>query len=57
MKPRSILPNARYLLTRRCTQRQFWLRPSAKINQIVTYCVAEAAAHTGVQLHGICVLS
>jgi REP element-mobilizing transposase RayT len=57
MKSRSILPNTRYLLTRRCTQRQFWLRPSAKLNQIFTYCVAEAAAHTGVQIHAVCVLS
>ena len=57
MKPRFIQPNAIYLVTRRCVQRQFWLRPSKEINEIFTYCTAEAATQTGVQVHGICVLS
>lgn len=31
------------MLTRRCTQRQFLLRPDDKTNPIVAYCLAEAA--------------
>ncbi len=43
-KPRQVLPKRFYLLTRRCTQRQFWLRPDSEINQIWRYCLAEAAS-------------
>ena len=57
MRPRSILPGTTYLITRRCTQRQFWLLPREEINQIVRYCVAYAAAAYGIQIHAICVLS
>jgi len=55
--PRQILPGQRYLITRRCTQRQFWLRPSRLTNQIIKYCLALAAEHTGVQLHAACFMS
>jgi putative transposase len=55
--PRLILPDGTYLITRRCTQRQFLLRPSALTNQIVEYCFAVAAEQTGVVLHAACVLS
>ena len=46
-----------YLLTRRCTQRQFLLRPSEQTNQNITYCLALAARNTGVILHGVCFMS
>jgi hypothetical protein len=46
-----------YLITRRCTQRQFLLRPSSLTNQVFTYCLAVAAEETGVQIHGVAVLS
>ncbi len=55
--PRQVLPGATYLITRRCTQRQFWLRPSDLTNQIIAYCVATGATRTGIQIHGICALS
>ncbi len=55
--PRQLLPGSFYLLTRRCTQRQFLLRPSRLTNQIVGYCLAIAAEHTGVLLHSVCVMS
>ncbi len=42
-KARQVLPRRFYLLTRRCTQRQFWLRPDSEVNQIWRYCLAEAA--------------
>ena len=56
-QPRQYLPGATYLLTRRCTQRQFLLRPSAIINQIFLYCLAIAAKNAGVLIHSICVIS
>lgn len=44
-------------MTRRCTQRQFLLKPSVGTNQIIQYCLALAATQTGVQLHTVCVMS
>jgi hypothetical protein len=32
--PREIIPGTTYLVTRRCTQRQFLLRPSRGTNQV-----------------------
>lgn len=55
--PRQVLPGATYLVTRRCTQRQFLLRPCPLNNQIVAYCIAYAAQKTGIQLHALCVMS
>lgn len=48
--PREILPNRTYLITRRCTQRQFLLRPDPKTNQIYLFCLALAAQRTGVEI-------
>ena len=42
--PRQILPGAVYVITRRCTQRQFLLRPSNLTNQVFAYSLAVAAA-------------
>jgi len=55
--PREILPGTTYLLTRRCTQRQFLLCPSEEVNQIFLYCLAVAAERTSVQVHVFCVMS
>ena len=55
--PRQILPDSMYLVTRRCTQRQFLLRPSATNTTIFMYCLALAAEKTGVLVHAVCVLS
>ena len=55
--PRQILPNTTYLITRRCTQRQFLLHPSPEITQIFSYCLAVAANRTGIVLHSVTVLS
>ena len=43
-QPRQILPNQFYMLTRRTTQRQYWLRPDPITTAIFIYCLAEAAA-------------
>jgi REP element-mobilizing transposase RayT len=48
--PRQILPGQLYLLTRRCTQRQYLLRPDETTTQIFLYTLGEAAARFGVEL-------
>jgi putative transposase len=48
--PREILPGRDYLVSRRCTQRQFLLRPDEDTNSIFAYCLAEAAARHGIVL-------
>jgi putative transposase len=49
-RPRQVLPGRFYLLTRRCTQRQFLLRPDALTNQVFTYCLAEAAQRFAIDI-------
>ena len=56
-EPRRFIPGTTYFITRRCTQRQFWLKPTALIVQIFLYCLAAAAARTGVIVHAVCVMS
>jgi REP element-mobilizing transposase RayT len=55
--PRQILPRATYLATRRCTQREFLLKPSRLTREIFLYVLAIAAERFGIQLHAFCVLS
>jgi putative transposase len=55
--PRRILPGETYLVTRRCYQRTFRLRPCAETNRIFMYCLAFAAERTGVVVHAACVMS
>ena len=47
--PRQVLPGTTYLVTRRCAQRQFLLRPSAVTNGVFLYVLAAAARRFGVQ--------
>jgi REP element-mobilizing transposase RayT len=42
--PRQIIPGRVYMVTRRCTQRQFLLRPDAATTNAFLYCLAFAAA-------------
>jgi len=55
--PRQILPGTTYLVTRRCAQRQFLLRPSQVTNDVFRYVLAVAARRFGIQVHAYCVLS
>ena len=55
--PRRIIPDATYLVTRRCTQRLFLLKPSQRTTSIFVYCLAVSAQETGVQVHAVGVLS
>ena len=56
-RPRPIVASKTYMITRRCYQRTFRLRPSDETNQIFLYSLAWAAAKTGVQIHAACVMS
>jgi putative transposase len=51
VRPRPILPNTTYLITRRTTQRLFLLRPSRKVNACIRYCLALAQRRSGIKLH------
>jgi putative transposase len=55
--PRRVVPGETYLVTRRCSQRTFRLRPCAETNGIFMYCLAFAAERTGVIVHAACVMS
>ena len=55
--PRRVVPGAQYLLTRRCSERRFFLRPSKAVNDTLRYVLAVAAERYGVVLHAFCVLS
>jgi putative transposase len=55
--PRRIVPGETYLITRRCYQRTFRLRPCTETNRIFMYCLAFAAQRTGVTVHAACVMS
>ena len=55
--PRQVLAGTTYLVTRRCSQRQFLLRPGRTTNQVFLYLLALAARRYGVKVHAYCVLS
>jgi REP element-mobilizing transposase RayT len=52
--PRTIVPGRYYLITRRCTQRQFLLRPGNRTNRAFRYCLAEAAQRYGIEVVAFC---
>lgn len=49
---RKVVPGETYLLTRRCTQRQFLLRPDKTVIQIYLYVFAVAVERYGMTAHG-----
>jgi putative transposase len=55
--PRQVVPGTTYLVTRRCAQRQFLLRPSPETNDVFLYVLAVAARRFEIQIHAFCVLS
>jgi putative transposase len=55
--PRQVLPGQFYLITRRCTQRQFLLRPDRETNNAFTYCLVEAALRCQIEVILPCALS
>jgi REP element-mobilizing transposase RayT len=50
--PRQVIPGRTYFISRRCTQRQFLLRPDKQVDQIYLYCLGEAAQRYEVTLLG-----
>ncbi|NJK33437.1 MAG: hypothetical protein HC927_14110 [Deltaproteobacteria bacterium] len=55
--PRRILPHTSWLITRRCSERRFFLLPSHETAKVFEYALARAARITGVQLHAWMVMS
>lgn len=55
--PRQVLAGTTYFVTRRCTGRQFLLRPSKAANRTFLYLLAVAVERYGIQLHAYCVMS
>lgn len=43
MLPRQVLPRQFYLITRRCSRREFLLRPDPATNNAFLYCLIDAA--------------
>jgi|GEM_PF-7060271 hypothetical protein len=41
--PRAIVPGRRYMITRRCSERRFFMRPDRETNNAFIYCLAFAA--------------
>ena len=48
--PREVIPGRTYMITRRCSERRFFLRPDNETNNAFIYCLTVAAARTGVQV-------
>jgi putative transposase len=55
--PRRVLPGTSYLVTRRCSERRFFLKPSRTTTEIFLYVLAVAARRYEVLVHATCVLS
>jgi REP element-mobilizing transposase RayT len=55
--PRQILPGTTYLVTRRCSERRFFLRPSRLTSQTFLYVLAVVARRHDIRVHAYCVLS
>jgi REP element-mobilizing transposase RayT len=55
--PREVIPGRFYMITRRCTQRQFLLRPDEETNNAFLYCLAEAAQRCNIAVLLTCAMS
>ncbi len=55
--PRPVLPRQFYLITRRCTQRQFLLRPDPATNNAFLYCLIDAAIRSQIDIVLPCAMS
>jgi REP element-mobilizing transposase RayT len=57
MLPRQVLPRQFYLVTRRCSQRQFLLRPDPSTNNAFVYCLIDAASRCDIDVLLPCAMS
>ena len=48
--PRQVLPGSDYMITRRCSERRFFLRPDSETNNAFIYCLALAARRANVHI-------
>ena len=55
--PRCILADRTYLVTRRCSERRYFLRPDPKIVHIFEYLLGVACERYGILLHGYMCMS
>src|SRR5262249_32043537 len=55
--PRQLIAGATYMISRRCIQRMFLLRPDPIVSAIFLYCLAYAANKTGIDVHGFVQMS
>ena len=55
--PRPIIPGKTYMVTRRCTQREYLLKPSPSLEQLILYCLAISTRRSGVVVHALTVMS
>lgn len=55
--PRQVLPGTTSLVTRRCSQRQFFLRPSKATTELLGFLLAVAAERFHIHLHAFCAMS
>jgi REP element-mobilizing transposase RayT len=55
--PRRVLAGNAIMVTRRCTQRQFLLRPDPVVDQVLTYCLVLAAKRHGIEIFSLVFLS
>ena len=55
--PRPVIAGQTSMVSRRCARREYLCRPEYKVNQILGYCLAVAAARYGIVLHAFCCLS
>ncbi|HEU0030482.1 MAG TPA: hypothetical protein VFQ53_07615, partial [Kofleriaceae bacterium] len=56
-RPREVVPGRFYLITRRCAQRQFLLRPDKVTNDVFAYCLATSADHYKIDVIATCAMS
>jgi len=55
--PREVIPGQFYMITCRCQQRQFLLRPHEATNNAFTYCLIEAAQRCQIDVLLPCAMS
>jgi REP element-mobilizing transposase RayT len=55
--PRQVLPGTTYLVSHRCSERRFFLRPTKLSSDVFRYLLAVAAQRHGIRLHAFCVMS
>jgi putative transposase len=55
--PRQVIKGRTYMLTRRCSERRFFLRPSDETNNAYVYCFAVAAQRYSVDVYWLSTMS